>query len=277
MNILVTLDRNYLTHVQVMLFSLLLNNPHESVDVYLIADDLTQDDLRDVERLCAGAGARLHPIPVGEDWFADAPTIRYYSRAMYYRLLAFQVLPPSLERILYLDPDILVIGSLSELYNIDMADHPFAAAVHRGILDLSGPVNKIRLAAYEADGYFNSGVLLMNLPEIRRQVDPEDIFRFVRENKAMLLLPDQDILNALYGERILPLDETRYNYDARKFQEYLLASQGEKDMDWLMEHTAILHFCGKRKPWNAHIGRFAALYKHYASLTERYAAINKDK
>lgn len=275
MNILVTLDKNYLGHAQVMLFSLFASHPRAELDVYLISDDIGADDLGPLQRQCARAGARLHPIRVGEDWFADAPTIRYYSRAMYYRLLAWQVLPQSLDRILYLDPDILVLGPLGELYGMEMGEHLFAAAVHKGIIGLSGPVNKIRLAAYEADGYFNSGVLLMNLAQIRREMNPEDIFRFVRENKAVLLLPDQDILNGLYGERILPIDETRYNYDARRYQEYLLASQGEKDLDWVMKNTALLHFCGKKKPWNAHFGRFAALYKHYAVMQARYAALDE--
>lgn len=269
MNILVTLDRNYLSHVRVMLYSLLVNNPGEEIDVYLISEDIGEEEADGLRRMLERAGARLHAVHVGEDWFAQAPTVRYYSRAMYYRLLAFQVLPEALDRALYLDPDILVIGPLRELYGMDMGENLFAAAIHRGILDLSGPVNRIRLAAYESDGYFNSGVLLMNLPAIRRRVKEEEIFRFVQENKAFLLLPDQDILNGLYGESILPVDETRYNYDARKYQEYLLASQGEKDLDWVMQNTALLHFCGKRKPWNAHIGRFAALYKHYAALEAR--------
>lgn len=272
MNILVTLDQNYLSHAQVMLFSLFLNNPGESIDVYLICDDMDEHALEPLAALCEGAHARLHPIHVREDWFADAPTVRYYSRAMYYRLLAWQVLPQELDRILYLDPDILVIGPLCGLYGMDMGDHPFAAAVHKGIIDLSGPVNKLRLASYESDGYFNSGVLMMNLPAISRVVKPEDIFRYVHDNKAVLVLPDQDILNGLYGERILPIDETRYNYDVRRFREYLIASQGERDMDWVMRNTSILHFCGKRKPWNARIGRFLTLYRHYAALQERYAA-----
>ncbi len=271
MNILVTLDQNYLRHAQVMLFSLLVNNPGERVCLYLISDDVQEDDLAPLRRVCDAFGATARLLHVDADWFLDAPTMRYYSRAMYYRLLAWQVLPQELDRILYLDPDILVIGPLAALYGMPLGDRLFAAAIHKGIIDLSGPVNRIRLAAYESDGYFNSGVLLMDLQRARREMKPEDIFRFVRENKSMLLLPDQDILNGLYGERIAPIDETLYNYDARKFREYLLASQGERDMDWVMTHTSILHFCGKRKPWNAHMGRFAALYKHYAALAARYA------
>lgn len=62
--------------------------------------------------------------------------------------------------------------------------------------------------------------------------------------------------------QILGVDDSLWNYDARRFDRYLLLSQGERDMDWVMDHTAILHFCGKRKPWNhSYQGRFSALYQ----------------
>ena len=135
----------------------------------------------------------------------------------------------------------------------------------------SRPFNKIRLSTYETEGYFNSGVLLMNLPQIRRLVHPEDVFRYAQENRQLLILPDQDILNALYGGSILPVEETIWNYDARRYCEYLITSQGEADLAWVMAHTAILHFCGKNKPWKAGSrGRFAALYRHYMRLTNLY-------
>ncbi|MBQ2949294.1 MAG: glycosyltransferase family 8 protein [Clostridia bacterium] len=270
MNILVTLDRNYLTPLRVMLTSLLMNHAGEPVHLYLAADGLTEEDVLSLERLCALHGAFIHPLKIRDDWFDRAPTVRYYSRAMYYRLLAAQMLPETLDRVLYLDPDMLILQPLHELYNTEMGDHLYAACIHKGLVDLSTPVNKIRLSTYENEGYFNSGMLLMNLPEIRRHVTPEDVFSYVERNRQLLLLPDQDVLNGLYGEYILPLDETLYNYDARHFREYLIASQGVCDLDWVMRHTAILHFCGKHKPWNkAYHGRFGPLYKHYMSIASR--------
>ena len=60
------------------------------------------------------------PVSVPEDLFAAAPVVRYYSRAMYYRLLAAQLLPAGVDRVLYLDPDILVINALRPLYDTDL-------------------------------------------------------------------------------------------------------------------------------------------------------------
>lgn len=271
MNILVTIDRNYLAPFETMLLSLLLNNPGQRIDLYLLSDDVTQQDTAHAAALLHAHGGGLHLIPVPAELFCGAPVIRYYSRAMYYRLLAAQLLPGSLDRILYLDPDILTIGSLRPLYDMDMGDALYAAAVHEGLVNLSSPVNKIRLSNYETEGYFNSGVLLMNLPRIREAVSPDAIFRYAQENRQLLILPDQDILNGLYGAGIMKIDETLWNYDARKYREYLLASQGEKDIAWVMGNTAILHFCGKNKPWKKNSrGRFTALYRHYMHLTEIY-------
>ncbi len=270
MNILVTLDRNYLPPLRVMLTSLLANDPGETFDVYLIGDGLTAEDLWSLEALLAPRG-RLRPVEVPEGLFDGAPVARYWTRAMYYRLLSAQVLPAELERVLYLDPDILVINPVRPLYGTDLAGDLMAAATHTGLLaGITDPVNRLRLENDEAEAYYNSGVLLMDLEAMRREVRPADIFDYAREHADILLLPDQDILNGLYGGRILGVDDSLWNYDARRFDRYLLTSQGAKDMDWVMGHTAILHFCGRRKPWQrSYQGRFSALYKHYQRLAER--------
>jgi len=272
LNILLTLDRNYLAPLRVLLTSLFVNNPGEHFDLYVAGDGFMQADHDLIEKLYARFGSAYHPIDIDESWFSDAPTLRYYSRAMYYRLLAAQLLPEDLDRVLYLDPDMLITGPIRPLYETRMGENLYAACIHKGLMDLSTPVNKIRLSAYESEGYFNSGMLLMNLPAIRASVRPQDIFDYVRENRALLILPDQDVLNGLYGERILALEEQLYNYDVRKYREYLLLSSGEHDKQWVMENTVILHFCGKRKPWHdSSRGRFSMLYRHYMQLAARYA------
>lgn len=270
MNILVTLDRNYLRPLRVMLGSLFFNNPGAAFHIYLIGDGLTQVDLADLSALC-GTRHTLHPLTVPETLFKEAPVVRYYSRAMYYRLLAAQLLPKDLDRILYLDPDILVINPVQPLYETDLGSFLMAAATHSGLFSgISDQVNRMRLDNYEAEAYFNSGVLVMNLAAMRHAVRAEDIYAYAREHADLLILPDQDILNGLYGARILEVDDSLWNYDARKYERYWMTSQGERDMDWVMEHTSILHFCGKNKPWSqGYMGYFAALYKHYQRLLER--------
>ena len=80
MNILVTLDRNYLPPLRVMLGSLLRNDPGETFEIYAIGDGLLPEDWAALEELCAGRG-RIHPLEVPADLFADAPVARYWTRA----------------------------------------------------------------------------------------------------------------------------------------------------------------------------------------------------
>lgn len=90
-------------------------------------------------------------------------------------------------------------------------------------------------------------MLLRDLDAGLREIRPEKLFQFVEEHEKELLLPDQDLLNALYGRRILPLDDALWNYDVRNYNNYLLRSTGVCDLNWVMEHTAVLHFCGEAK------------------------------
>lgn len=188
---------------------------------------------------------------------------------MYYRLLAGELLPQNLEKIIYIDPDILVINSLSALWEMDISGFLFAGASHTGKTDMANNVNKIRLGT-DTD-YYNSGFLLINLKRAREEIVPEEIFAYADENYKNLLLPDQDILNAMYGHKIYPLEDVIYNYDARNYSTYLLKTKGEADMGWIMENTVILHFCGRDKPWKKnHRSRFTSLYKHYMNLSKIY-------
>lgn len=271
-NILVTLDSTYLKPLRVMLQSLFLNNPHRNFKIFIMHSEIKTEELHLLEQFIHVNGSKLFSIQVDGKHFQDAPVLMHYTKEMYYRLLAFKFLPKDLNRILYLDPDILVLNSVDELYEMDMEDNLFAAASHEKISIKE--INQIRLLPYELDAYYNSGVLLMNLKEHRKVIKEDDIFKFVEENKKKLILPDQDILNALYSKYIKKLDETIYNYDARFYSYYKLISNDKLDMDYVINHTVFLHFCGKKKPWKQNYsGRFHALYKHYDKMafSEAYA------
>lgn len=274
-DILVSLDQNYIPQLQVMLTSLYLNNPETRCGIYLLHRGIPQTMLDGLQRGLEPLGYSLHPICVDDTQFAGAPVSGRYPQEMYYRLLAAQLLPDDLERILYLDPDILVINSLKPLWDMDLGSCLFAAAAHTGKTELANNVNRLRLGTEQ--NYYNSGVLLMDLAGCRRDIVPADIFSYVEVHAQELVLPDQDILNALYGNRILEIDDAIWNYDARNYSSYLMRSYGQDDIQWVMQHTAILHFCGKAKPWKPNYRhRFGVLYLHYSRLAEQFFPMEAD-
>lgn len=266
-NLLVSLDENYLPQLRVMLASMFLNNPGVVFDVYLLHSGIAPQRLARVERDLAAKGHTFYPILVDSALFKDAPVIRYYSQEMYYRLMAAELLPKTIDRILYLDPDILILNSVVPLWQTDLEGKMFAAAAHSGKSELADGVNRLRLGTEQR--YFNSGVLLMDLARCREEIRPAEVFDFVENHLSGLFLPDQDVLNALYGHRIKPVDDFIWNYDARNYSEYLLRSCGKANVPWVMSHTAVLHFCGRAKPWKPRYRhRFGVLYLHYCHLAD---------
>ncbi|WP_083988273.1 glycosyltransferase family 8 protein [Companilactobacillus ginsenosidimutans] len=265
MNLLFAIDDNVSTQLMTCLYSIVKNTPNEKFDAYVIQKDKLKSTA-EIESFCGKIGVNYHAIIVDPKIFADAPTTDRYPETIYYRLLAHEYLPKSVNRILYLDVDILVINSLKQLYNKQLGDNLYAASSHSGLTNnMTEQFNKLRLGNYEAESYYNSGVLLMNLDAIRETVKATDIFDYIKENSLTLFLPDQDVLNALYGNKIVKVPDELYNYDARMSSIYNLLGDGKWDLDWVIDNTVILHFCGRDKPWKREYNsRYAGLYKHYA-------------
>ncbi len=268
-NLLVTFDLNYMAPFKVMLSSLLINNPEERIEVWLLHSGIPQENLSDLESYLKSRDVVLHPIFINRNLFENAPIKKRYPQEMYYRLLAPHLLPDSLDKILYLDPDILIINPLRDLWDMDLKGNTFAAASHTNMTEIPNDVNRVRLKT--THDYYNTGVMMIDLAKARALVKPEDIYRYVEESSIRLMLPDQDIFNALYGADTLEINDVIWNYDVRNYSDYLFRSTGIHDIDWVMENTAILHFCGRNKPWKpGYSRRFGLLYKHYMSLSKRY-------
>ena len=119
--------------------------------------------------------------------------------------------------LLYIDVDTICINKLIDLYNTDINNVYFAACTHTR--KLLTKINAIRLKINNKSEsvYINTGVMLMNLDMLREHFDKERIFAFLKENGRRFILPDQDIVMALYGDRILVLDKLIYNLSPRIF------------------------------------------------------------
>ena len=79
----------------------------------------------------------------------------------------------------------------------------------------------------------------------------------------MLVLPDQDILSALYGDKVKLLDTLRFNLSDRIMNLYNAQHIHHKiDIKWVRQNTVIIHFCGNNKPWNpGYTGKLGSIYR----------------
>ena len=269
MNVLVSCDENYINPLKTMLYSLFKSNDIQ-IEIYLIHKDIRDEKIKEIEKFVEKASlgkGKLNPIKV-EDLFSKAKTTFYYTEEMYYRLLAYKYLPKSLDRILYLDPDVLVLNSCEELYNMDLSDNYFAAATHTIPTVQSANVARLSLTSGHKDieNYFNSGILMINLELARNSEKYEkEVLNYVENSKSLgLIMPDQDLLNVVFRNKIIKIDEIKYNYDARRYLAYKLKDK-KYNLSYIISNTCFLHFCGKRKPWldENNLGVFTSLYLYF--------------
>lgn len=259
-HILVTLDRNYLKVLSVMLYSLSQSDPEGVYTVYVVNNTLTEEDFASLSALLPRT--ELVNVQVPEDLLQNAPVSDRYPTEMYYRLFAARYLPQQLERILYLDPDLVVLHSLRSLYQIDFDGKLFAAASHiesRTFREL----NRRRLHLSEHAKYLNSGVMMMNLALLRKE-SPQTIIDYIQSHKATLLLSDQDVLNALYADRTVPLDPLVYNLGEKylRLKNLHLPPAEKLTLDWVRSNTAIVHYYGRNKPWKEHYRGSLGIFYH---------------
>ena len=259
-NLLFCVNQKMLGLMSACLKSLLRSGGYGYYDVFVLHSDLEESIQRAMERDFQER-VTFHFLQVPEELFADFPETARYPRQIYYRLAAPLLLPRELDRILYLDVDVVVINSLRTFYEMDFESSYFVGCTHTR--EFLTKLNQARLQSDKAVAYINTGVLLMNLNVLRQVIRLEEISAYVREHEKALILPDQDILTALYGDKIKLVDSLRYNLSDRVLNFYNGSHPKEKrDVNWVRRNTAIIHYCGRNKPWNeGYTGTLGVFYR----------------
>lgn len=145
---------------------------------------------------------------------------------------------------LYLDTDTIAIQPLDDLYHKAFDGASYIACTH--VRALFNKMNCLRLGITEDVPYINTGVMVLNLKQLRQQQTTEDVLAFVSDKKNRLLLPDQDIITALYGKQIQLADSYRYNLSDRILAMYNARHPNEiRSIDWVRQNTSVIHYCGK--------------------------------
>ena len=249
MNLLFTLNKNYIDQLKVCVRSITRFPIEEGWEVYIIIQD-SENEFEKLKRQMEDTeGMRVHLIKIDEDAFKDFPETNKYSRVVYYRIFASFILPKNIDRILYLDPDIVVIKPLNQLYNMDFEGNCFIAASHTK--EILTEINRVRLGVKNDIPYINSGVMLMNLAELRKVQSEREVIDYVNKKGERFILPDQDIISAVYGEKIKLIDTLKYNISDRLIVLNNLNPLENEiiDMDWVIKNAVIIHYYGDNKPW----------------------------
>ncbi|MEO5893941.1 MAG: glycosyltransferase family 8 protein [Ferruginibacter sp.] len=256
LNVILTLDKNFIIHFTVALTSLLENNKDLDASVYVIHDLEDTSPIPNVVRYFKEKyNVDLNLITVDNQIFENFHISPHLSRAAYFRLLFADILPVNVDTCLYIDGDIIVTTSLKDLIGAD-----FFAGENKeeyGLLCVNDKneqdgIQRLAKLGFDLKRYFNSGVLLINLKKWRADNVSEKLIKIGQDFKEHLIWQDQDVLNIYFRNNTGKLDDT-YN----KFVDHKLS-----------EIPKIIHYSGSSKPWhyfNMHPYKY--LYWKYLKLT----------
>lgn len=207
LHILICSDSKYLEYVAVVVASLFDSNKEfEKITIHLFyfgKDDEGQISL--VRKYVPKAKGEVVVYDVSDlrQWLkADVPeTAGYIAITSYARLFAASILPSDVEKVLYIDCDTVINGSVYGLWQTELCRYAFAA-----VLDPLMNLNSKRLIGLsENEEYYNSGVLLINLSKWREFKLQDKFVRYLCAHNGKVYHDDQGVLNAVCHNDILRL------------------------------------------------------------------------
>lgn len=279
MNILCAADDNYIPYCGIMLTSLFESNNASEFHVFLLTESLSAESSRDMMRLADSYGQKIQIVVVEPEALKDCPIRKkdHVSIATYYRLLAPILLPDSVDKVLYLDCDIIVDGRIDELWNTDISGDALGCVVDESYLNIS---YYDRLEINKERKYFNAGVLLLNIGYWRCHDVMKRCFDCISAMSEKLLLHDQDTLNHVLQDEIkfLPV---KYNFQTGfLYIDKALGVDVRQEVRDTVSNPIIIHYTGKRKPWLAHYYHpFLTRFRYYKSISlwKDYPLVKKFK
>lgn len=236
-------NNDYIQHFSVALLSLLENNKGIPFEIYLLNEGLSSENKSIVSEIIKGYNVTFENIIVNEDSFEKLRiTTEHLSIQTFFRLLIPDLIEA--ERVLYLDSDLVVTGSLKELFEIDFEGN-YILAVEDTFYSYAEKAKKV-LKMDESASYFNAGIMVINVSKWKENDLTRKVISFAEKNPEKIPFADQDALNALIntGWKSLPL---RYNIQYSLFVEKKRSKHIEKETC----NKCIVHFTGgyPYKPW----------------------------
>lgn len=258
------LTDDYNRHAGVTILSI-LEHCSQPVTIHLLYDANLSIGKRDCEKYnksCYqkiadkfGCQLQYHHVELPE-WINTIPSVKKWTPGTLMRLCLPEILSSDIDKVLYLDCDMVVNTNIDTLYSLPIDEYYLAA-----VKDTStGSFGKHRKKIYHKhnipfESYFCAGTIILNLNKIRRDnVNFSEImFNYLHENQNLPFL-DQDILNWFCQGKYLELDE-KYNIYSDRPDAYKYLNDG------------IIHYIGRYKPWKAYLGEIDDPYWKYLAQT----------
>ena len=260
--IVCNIDANYVRHCAAMLASLFAHSPKEEFTVYILAMGVPLSSKELLAGYVKATGHQVVFIDIDKQQLKGFPMHRhdYPSLATYLRLFIPRCLPSHVDKALYADCDLVFCRDVSEIYDRDISSYTLAA------VEDAPNQNAERLQYDPAEGYFNAGLMLLNVARLRQMDFTEKALAYLRDHKERIVFHDQDVMNALLHGTVLFLPLQWNLLDCYYRPQPHVSDANFPLLRAAKDNPAVVHFSGPLKPW--HYGchhPLSGLYFDYAA------------
>lgn len=250
-DIVVCLDKGYVMPTGVMMYSACANNPDSNIDFHIVVDESVSDnDKNDLaDTISRFEGKRALFYHVSSHVYDKMPLInsKWLSHATYYRIFLPEILPDTVSKVIYMDGDCIVRHSLMPLWRTDISKKAIGAVFNA----FEGDINRYNRLQYSPElGYFNAGVLLINLDYWRKHHVVNSLTEFICRYPERIAFEDQDVMNVVLkdSKKSLP---PKYNFqtDMLRCTPCFYYWKYENEVKEAIANPVIIHFTSREKPW----------------------------
>ncbi|HEC1763098.1 TPA: glycosyltransferase family 8 protein [Campylobacter jejuni] len=229
---------------------------------YIIDNGISEQNKEKIQKLVKYRNFYIEFIQINQKLFKNLPNSSqaHISNETNYRFLASS-LKPNLDKCIFLDVDLVVIGDIAKLWEIEINDYYIAAVSDQAPLHPKSWTANLPLPFDYA--YINTGVTLFNLKKWRENNIEHFLFENSHKFAKKLQFPDQDTLNITLYQKVKYLSHI---YNAMPVQNYHNKDQ-EKEAFF---NPQIIHWAGYKKPWKYPNVPYAEIFWHYAKKTPFY-------
>lgn len=258
LNVLYSSDDNYAQHMGVSIYSLLESNrDFKAIQIFVIDNEISAENQKKLLQMTESFdNAKLILIPF-EEWKNKLKLNMKWniSISSYARLFVASMLPMDVNRICYLDCDMIIFDSLLDLWQTDLQGNILGA-----VQDSIGNTTKAAVGMKPEEKYFNAGMLLIDLNKWREKNIETACMDFISLHNGQVVHHDQGVLNGVLKDNvfILPLKYNimtiHYIFKLEKTMKYFGESArfySENDIETAKDNPAILHFTPSftSRPW----------------------------
>ncbi len=280
-NIVMASNENYVPHLASAIASIIANKNHNTkVTIFILHAGLKEETLnkiKSLQNLDKQHNTNITPMLINNT-FSSSNLHGGFSIETLFRLYLPSLLE-NIDKVIYLDPDLVVMKDLADLYNTDLENYYVAGVKDLICLNLIKSQKQIQyknkkmswVNYYKAIGlketqfynYLQAGVLVFNLKKIREDNKQNAMVDAIQAH-GYLFFNDQDAINIAFKDSIKYLD-IRYNFTDPRGQLLKNNLNYDENVEYNLsrDNPYIIHYTGKDKPWNFKKNYILAYWETY--------------